>query len=340
MKVVLAGGSGALGRRLAAALADDGSDVVVLTRTPRGGRPHRQLRWDGATVGPWATELTGAVLINLAGELVDRRPTRANVALLRDSRVAPTQALARAAAGLDVPPALWVQLSTLALHGDAGETELDETAPPADGPPQMAGVARAWEAAAVDAAADRQVLLRAAVVLDRGTPALDRLVAITRWGLGGRVGDGRQWVSWLHIADLVGIVRRCIEDPSLSGPIVAAAPEPVRNAELMAELRRALGRPAIAPPTPAALVRVGAVALRTDPALALTGRRACPRRLLGVGYRFAARSRTCSADRGGRLRSPGWSLSPAGQVANCQAAAVNAMATTAMRSGREGRRRP
>lgn len=282
MKVVLAGGSGALGRRIAASFAADGAEVVVLTRTVRQGLPYRQVTWDG----PWAGELAGAVLVNLAGELVDRRPTAANVALLTRSRVEPTLALKRAAATLDTPPAVWVQASTLAIYGDGGDTVLTEASPAADGPAQMAGVARAWEAAAAEAPADRQVVLRAGVVLDRHTPALDRLTGLARWGLGGRVGSGRQWVSWLHIDDLLAVVRRAVDDPAMSGVLHATSPEPVRNADLMAGLRTVLGRPP-APPTPEPLVRLGAMLLRTDPALALTGRRCVPARLREAGFEFA-----------------------------------------------------
>jgi uncharacterized protein len=285
-KVVIAGGSGALGRRIAAGLLARGDDVVVLTRAVRPGRPGRQVVWDGATAGPWAGEMADAVVINLAGELVDRRPTAANIALLTRSRVRPTRALVEAAADLPRPPRVWLQMSTLAIYGDGGETVIDETTPVADGPPQMAGVARAWEAAAAGAPAGRQVIMRTGVVLDRGTPALDRLVGLVRWGLGGRVGTGRQWVSWLHIADLLAAVRRCIDDPALSGVIHLTSPEPVRNAALMAGLRAALRRPP-APPTPELLVRLGAVLLRTDPALALTGRRCLPARLQKLGFDFA-----------------------------------------------------
>lgn len=286
MKVVLAGGSGALGRRIAADLHSRGHDVVILTRSP-GSRPgHREVPWDGASVGPWAAELAGAAVVNLAGALVDRRPTPANVALLTRSRVIPTRALAAAAATLDTPPRVWLQMSTLAIYGDGGETVLDENAPVADGPPQMAGVARAWEEACAGAPAARRVVLRTAVVFDRDTPALDRLVGLVRWGLGGRVGSGRQWVSWLHIADLLAVVRRCLDDPDLSGVVHATSPNPVRNAELMAALRRVLRRPP-APPTPAPLVRLGSLVLRTDPALALLGRRCVPARLRAAGFPFA-----------------------------------------------------
>lgn len=287
MKVVLAGGSGALGRRIASDLSARGDEVVVLTRRIRPELPYRQAVWDGRTVGAWRDELAGAALINLAGELVDRRPTAPNIALLTASRVDPTRALAAAAAGLAEPLRVWVQLSTLAIYGDAGEPVLDESAPLADGPPQMAGVAKAWEAAASAAPDDiRQVILRTAVVLDRGTPALDRLVAVVKWGLGGRIASGRQWTSWLHIDDLLAIVRLSLDDPDVAGVVHATAPQPVRNADLMAALRAALHRPAWAPPTPAWAVRVGSVLLRTDPLLALTGRRAVPQRLIDWGFEF------------------------------------------------------
>ena len=286
MKVVIAGGSGALGRRLCADLEADGHDVVVLTRRVRPG-PFRQVEWDGRTVGAWSVELEGSAVVNLAGELVDRRPTPTNVELLTRSRVEPTRALVEASATLAEPVPVWVQASTLAIYGDAGDQVLDESAPPADGPPQMTAVAKAWEAAASGAKTKRSVTLRTGIVLDNDTPALDRLRALARWGLGGRVGPGTQWVSWIHIEDWLAIVRQLLmpHAPALTGVVHATGPRPVRNADLMAALRRSVGRPA-APPTPQVLVRMGAVLLRTDPALALTGRRAVPARLLNAGFHF------------------------------------------------------
>lgn len=286
MKVVIAGGSGALGRRLCADLATAGHEVVVLTRRTRPG-PYRQVEWDGRTVGPWARELEGSVVVNLAGELVDRRPTPANVDLLTRSRVEPTRALVEASASLSGTVPVWVQASTLAIYGDAGDRVLDESAPPADGPPQMAGVATAWEAAATGANAERLVTLRTGIVLDNDTPALDRLWSLARWGLGGRVGPGTQWVSWVHVEDWLGIVRELLLPTAapVAGIVHATGPNPVRNSDLMAALRRSVGRPA-APPTPRGLVHLGAMVLRTDPALALTGRRAVPARLLDAGFEF------------------------------------------------------
>ncbi|GLW31970.1 TIGR01777 family oxidoreductase [Actinoplanes regularis] len=285
MKVVIAGGSGALGQRIARDLIDRGDDVVVLSRSATRVRWGRQVSWDGRTVGPWASELSGAALINLCGELVFRRPTPANIALLTRSRTEPTLTLARACASLDRPVPVLLQMSTLAIYGDAGEEALDESAPSAEGPPQMAGVARAWEEAAAELTAARRVTLRTSIVFDRGAPAFDRLTDFVRWGLGGRMGSGRQWISWLHIDDLCAIVRHCLDDARLSGIVHAASPSPVRNSELMATLRRATGH-AVGLPTPAPLVRLGSVFLRADPLLVLTGRRCVPKRLRESGFEF------------------------------------------------------
>ncbi|HWF53457.1 MAG TPA: TIGR01777 family oxidoreductase [Solirubrobacteraceae bacterium] len=286
MKVVIAGGAGLLGRRIAARLLQRGDEVVVLSRSPAAGLPGRQVAWDGRTVGPWADELRGAALINLAGAFVDRPPTAANIDLLRRSRVEPTQALVAAAADLDTPPRVWLQASTLAIYGDTAERILDETEPPADGPAQMAGVARPWEQAAAQAPTGRLVVMRSGIVLDRDSPVFRRLVTLVRCGLGGRIGSGRQWVSWIHIADFLSVIELLLGDDGVDGVVHVTGPNPARNAELMRGLRHVLHRPP-APPTPAPLLRLGAAMLRSDPALALTGRRCVPRRLLDDGFAFA-----------------------------------------------------
>lgn len=199
----------------------------------------------------------------------------------------PTRALVEAVASLDEPSPVWVQASTLAIYGDTGDAVLDETAPLGDGPPQMTDVARAWEDAVKGAKSERLVVLRTGIVLDSDTPALDRLLGLARWGLGGRVGRGTQWVSWIHVEDWLAVVRAALEPGStLDGVVHATGPHPATNAELMAALRKVARRPA-APPTPAPLVRLGAVLLRTDPALALTGRRAVPAVLVSHGFQFA-----------------------------------------------------
>ena len=285
MKLVIAGGTGSLGRRVADRFADDGAEVVILTRRPRPSIRHRQISWDGETAGDWADELDGAALLNLAGELVDRRPTKRNIDVLRASRVEPTKALVAASASGRVP-ALWLQMSTLAIYGDAGQEIIDESHAPADRPPQMAGVAKAWEAAVANAKTGRLVVLRTGIVLDRATPAFERLAKLTRLGLGGRIASGEQWISWLHVNDFLGAVAFLITHEALDGVVHVTAPEPVRNADMMRALRSAFHRP-WSPPTPRPVVHLGAWFMRTDPALALTGRRCVPRRLLEAGFEFA-----------------------------------------------------
>lgn len=284
MRVVIAGGTGALGRRLADHLRDQGDDVSIVTRSPRAEIEHRQLEWDGKTVGPWASELSGAVLINLAGELVDLPPSKKNVERLRRSRVDSTRTLVDAAAGLEAPPALWLQMSTLAIYGDAGPGIVAEGHPVASGPPQMPGVAVPWEAAAADARAGRVVVMRTGIVLDNGTPAFDRLRQLTRLGLGGRISRGDQWTSWVHIADFLRAVD-FLRASTLDGIVHVTAPNPIQNRNMMATLRRVLHRP-WSPPTPKPLVHIGAFFMRSDPALALTGRRCVPQRLTDAGFEF------------------------------------------------------
>lgn len=286
MKTVLAGGSGHLGRRIATDLTQRGHEVVILTRSPSPDAPARQVTWDGSTQGDWARELPGAAVINLAGAVVDRPPTRRNIELLTSSRVAPTKALVEAVQRCGTVAPVWLQMSTLAIYGHSGDAALDESAPiPDRGPPQMTGVASAWERAAEPAPAHRTVLLRTGTVLDRDSPTMTRLMRMTRWGLGGRAGSGHQWVSWIHIDDFLAVVRRCLEDAELSEVVHATGPHPVRNATLMASMRTLMRR-RLSPPSPAALVRLNAKLLGTDPELVLTGRHCVPAKLMRAGFEF------------------------------------------------------
>jgi uncharacterized protein (TIGR01777 family) len=186
---------------------------------------------------------------------------------------------------LSTPLILWVQMSTLAIYGDAGQGLVEEGNPVAEGPPQMAGVARPWEEAARDARADRQVVLRTGIVLDRGAPVFERLTRLTKLGLGGRISRGDQWVSWIHIDDFLAALRFVCEGPTIDGVVHITSPNPIQNRDMMREFRSALHRP-WSPPTPKPLVHIGALLMGTDPALALTGRRCMPRRLVDSGFVF------------------------------------------------------
>ncbi|MBF6216997.1 DUF1731 domain-containing protein [Nocardia abscessus] len=292
LTVVIPGGSGGLGRHVAADLTCRGHRAIILTRHRDPELPFEQVEWDGRTVDEWVAALRNpgrTAIVNLAGKLVDCRPTPQNIAELRDSRVDSTRTLVAAAATLDAPIDYWVQASTTAIWSDAGETRCTESTPLPIGLPQMTGVAEPWERAFDPARAVHWTVLRTSIVLDPRAPALRRLGQLTKAGLGGRVGSGEQWFSWIHIEDWLAIVRAALGlDPAVElpdGVLVAATDAPVRNRELMRVLRKHLHRPP-APPTPKRLLSLGAVLLRSDPALGLTGRHATSEVLKNAGFTF------------------------------------------------------
>lgn len=284
-KVLIAGGSGSLGLAIADHLTEQGFEVFIFTRAYKPSMVYEQIFWDGKRVGGNVDDIfKGCILINLAGELVDRVPTSSNIELLTSSRVDATRALAEAV-NQNGKPKLWLQMSTLAIYGDAREQILTEDYMAADGPAQMAGVAKAWEKEVNPSLADRLVVMRTAVVLQPNTPALNRLVTITKMFLGGQVGNGRQWFSWIHYKDFLKAIDFLISK-EISGVVHLTSPEPVRNKELMTSLRKSLNK-GFALPTPKLAILIGAWLLfRTDPQLALTGRRAMPRKLVNQGFVF------------------------------------------------------
>ncbi len=285
---MLAGGSGFLGTALAADLAMAGYEVVNLTRTPRTGAGAVQdLRWDGRTLGPWAEALDGAAaVVNLTGRSVDCRYTAANRREIVESRVHSVEAIGGAIRRCARPPSAWVQTGSLAIYGDAEDRVCDETAPHGDG--FSVGVCEQWEAKVEEQVTPgtRKTILRIGFALGRGGGALEKLVRLARLGLGGTVGSGRQYISWLHVSDLSRMFRWAIEREDVHGTYNATGPTPVTNATFMRELRRALGV-RFGPPAPALAVRIGAFFLRTEPSLALTGRRCLPARFMSQGFTFA-----------------------------------------------------
>jgi uncharacterized protein len=288
---VLADGGGALGRHIADDLAGRGHDIVILTRRPDPAAATRQVVWDGETVSDWAAELDGphTALINLAGKPVDCRPTKRNIDELTRSRVLPTRALVQAGKQLKTPLTHWIQESMTAIWSDAGETRCNETTLIPVGLPQMTGVATAAEEALFGANTYHRVILRTSELLEPQAPTLARLIRLTELGLGGRIGSGQQWFSWIHLADWLAIIRACLGlTPDVlvpDGVLVAATDNPVRNHDLMAALRSQLHR-RDAPPTPAMLLKLAAVLARTDSALALTGRHATSKVLGAIGFQF------------------------------------------------------
>ena len=290
-RIVLPGGSGFLGRHLRDRLVSRGDSVAVLTRgAPDSGPCWEAVHWDGSTLGDWVDVLDGAdAIVHLSGKRVDCRPTKRNLAELISSRVAPVLTVGRAWEEATHPPPVWVQLSSLARYGDAGETLIEESTEPfADGPPQMVRVCREWEAAYATATdqVPRTVLLRGGIGIGgSGDPATDRLIWLVRAGLGGKVGTGRQWVSWVSLDDFMAVLLRAIDDEAMSGVYHVTSPAPIRNEEMMATYRRLVGR-RFGLSSPRLITEIGARILGSDPALALTGRRAVPTRLLEEGYEF------------------------------------------------------
>lgn len=288
--VVLPGGTGYLGENLRRLLTQRGDRVTVLTRGPSSvGDGWEAVHWDGRTVGSWSEVLEGAdAIIHLSGKRVDCRPTRRNIDELIRSRVEPVRAVGEAwQSGTDRPP-VWVQLSSFAGFGDRGEVIVDDgTPPPTVGPRQMVEVCRRWEAAFASASkgVPRAVLLRPSIVIGSGDPATRRLSTLARLGLGGSIASGKQWVSWIALEDCMSILLRATDSPRMNGSYLVTSPNPIRNEEMMSDYRQAVGR-RIGIPSPAFITKLGAWLLGSDPALALTGRRGVPTRLLNEGYEF------------------------------------------------------
>ena len=287
--IVIAGGTGFLGRSLARRLIERGRAVVLLGRTAPaddlGGA--RFARWDGRSLGDWIRLLDGAAaVVNLAGRTVDCIKTPEREDEILRSRVEATAAIGRAMREVAAPPPVWIQMSTAHIYGDPPECVCDESSAFGVGLAPMVG--QAWEREHADGLlpSQRSVVLRTSFVLGRSGGALPRLAKLARALLGGRIGHGRQGMSWIHERDMNRIFERALTDEGMRGAYLATAPNPVGNAVFMRALRRALGVP-FGLPAARWMVRIGApLLMRTDPDLAILGRYCEPRRLLDEGFAF------------------------------------------------------
>lgn len=283
MRIVIAGGSGFLGRALADALRREGRQVKVLTRRP-GALAADDVRWNPESGGAWSgvLERTEAV-VNLAGEgIADRSWTAARKAAILSSRITATRTLSEAIRACAHPPRIFVSASGVGFYGTPGDQPLTEESAP--GSDFLATVCRLWEretSAAVGVA--RIVFLRTGVVLSRDGGALPRMALPFRFFVGGRLGSGRQYVSWIHLKDWVEMVRWALND-TVSGPLNVTAPNPVTNAGFAHALAAAMHRPALFP-VPAFVLR-GMLGREMADALLLEGQRALPRRAETLGFRF------------------------------------------------------
>ncbi len=283
--VVIAGGSGFLGRALANSLLERRYDVVILSRHAAPDYGHfRTVVWDGRTVDDWGMVLDGAsALVNLTGRSVACLDTPENRREIIESRVNSTRALLEACSMCSEPPPVMVQASSLAIYGDSGDQVCDESTPHGTG--YSVEVCEQWEDALFhDFLGPRRVALRIGFVIGRDGGALKPLATLARSFLGGSAGSGRQFISWVDIDDFCGMVRWAMLTPDAEGAYNATGANPVTNAEFMKVLRRAVRRP-WSPPVPEWAVKFGArYIMHVDPKLILTGRRCMPKRLLDEGF--------------------------------------------------------
>ncbi len=296
MKIVVAGGTGFLGAPLCGSWADEGHEVVVLTRSlPPGQSQHEsgtgvpgvtRVGWNPHDAGPQlAAAIDGATaVVNLAGESLDgRRWTTARKQAIRDSRLNATRALAAAIRACVTPPTAFISGSAVGFYGDRGSDTVAEEAPP--GRDFLARVCTEWEeqAYAAERAGVRIAVIRSGIVLERSGGALPRMMRPFRFFAGGRLASGRQYFSWIHRLDWIEMVRWAIESPNAAGPVNATAPHPVTNQEFARALGRAMHRPAMAPGVPRFALRLAVGEIADS---LVTGQRVIPAKALASGFHF------------------------------------------------------
>lgn len=291
--LILAGGSGFLGNALATKFAAKGQEVVVLTRSPRKRDDGvRELRWDGKSRGDWAKCVDGAdAVINLTGRSVDCRYNARNRKEIIASRVDSTRVIGDAIARAAKPPRVWLNASSATIYKHTFDTPMGEngtTGPTPEAKDEFSiEVIHRWEQALDEARtpATRKVALRITLVLGAGGGVFPVLRRLARFGLGGRMGSGRQFVSWIHVEDFCRAVEWIVTRDDLKGPVNVAAPNPVTNAGMMKIFREVCGAPFGLPATEL-MLEVGAFFLRTETELIIKSRRVVPEKLLASGFEF------------------------------------------------------
>ncbi len=296
MKVLIPGGTGQIGTILSRGFHKAGHEVVVLSRNPKN-EDWRVLPWDAETLGDWAAELEGVdVVINLAGKSVNCRYHAKNRQLIKESRIKSTRILGEAIAHALHPPSVWLQAGTATIYAHRYDAANDEATGILGGSePHVPDtwrfsidVAMSWERELNEAVTPhtRKVIMRSAMTMSPDSGGIfDVLLRLVRFGLGGRAGDGRQYVSWIHDHDFVRVVDWLIEHDDLSGPVNLAAPNPMTYAEFMRVLREVWGIP-IGLPATKWMLEIGSFFIGTETELVLKSRRVVPKRLLETGFHF------------------------------------------------------
>jgi uncharacterized protein (TIGR01777 family) len=292
-RVLIFGGTGHMGAAIRRHMDPEKYRITTVTRNPKSPD---DVRWDGQTLGPWAEALEGAdVVINLAGRRVHCRYNEANLQEMMSSRILSTQVLGTAIAQCSNPPSVWLQASTATIYahtfGQANDEATGELGGSEPGVPKVWNfsiqIAKNWEAELekADTPNTRKVPLRTAIMMgiDKES-AFDIFSGLTRMGLGGQLGSGRQFVSWVHEQDMVRAMEFIIEG-EMAGPVNICAPNPLPQAQFAKDLRRAWGIPFGLPAMPW-MINIGAWVMNGDSELVMKSRRVVPTRLLDAGFKF------------------------------------------------------
>ena len=296
MKIVIPGGSGQVGQILARHFHTNGHAVTVLSRTPQAS-PWRVIPWDGINPGQWVTELENSdVCINLAGRSVNCRYHEANRRAIFDSRVQSTNILNQVIAGLNHPPAVWLNASTATIYRHSLDRAMDEATGELGGNESGAPdtwnfsiqVAKAWEEAffSTPTPRTRKLALRSAMTFspDRGG-VFDVFLSLVRHGLGGANSTGNQFVSWIHDADFIRAIEFLISAQDFTGVVNLTSPHPLPNRDFLRAIREAWGT-CIGLPTASWMIEIATFLMRTESELILKSRQVVPGRLLAAGYQF------------------------------------------------------
>ncbi|TCD01658.1 TIGR01777 family oxidoreductase [Pedobacter psychroterrae] len=287
-KIILAGGNGYLGQVFAEYYHNLATEIIILSRKPAASQGNiTTLVWNGVDEGEWSKSLDGAdLLINLCGKNVNCRYTAKNKAEIIASRVNPTILLGKVIAKLQNPPELWINITSATIYRHAEDRPQDEETGEI-GYGFSIDVCRQWEQTFFETSTPqiRKIALRMGIVLGSRDGAFPRLLNLVKFGLGGKQGDGQQYVSWVHEQDAAKCTEWLLQHKELSGVINCTAPEAVKNTTFMKLIRNAYGVP-FGLPSPAWLLEMGAVVIGTETELILKSRWVAPKRLVDSGYSF------------------------------------------------------
>ena len=295
MKIVIAGGSGYLGKVLLKHFQAKKYDINILTRDVKKEAPF--IVWDGQTLGSWQKVIDGSdVVINLAGRTVDCRPTKKNLREMMDSRIQSTRVIGEAIAQCHNPPNLWIQMSTATIYAHSFDQDNDEYSGTIGGnEPNIpdhwhhsTNIAKNWEKTLFQSNTPntRRVAVRSALVVGPDKKGyFDTLLSLSRVGLGGAIAGGKQYVSWIHQEDFIQAIDFFISRKDIKGVVNVCSPHPLPQREFMSYIRSTWGVRVNVPITKWILT-IGTIFLRTDAQLVLKSRRAVPTKLLSHGFQF------------------------------------------------------